>query len=638
MISETSPDPMLVFSEDDDILKANHAAQEHLRLPLDELLSSNISQFFQEKKAKQFMDNLLTSIHLVHRLPGRETENELTITRQDGTAFYATVQIGIKLIHEHTMIACTIRDITERKKHESLIKHMAYHDYLTDLPNCRAFNEQLTQELKQGKENHHPVSILFLDIDHFKNINDSLGHSIGDQVLKKAGNVLRSIIPDTCFLARIGGDEFTMILPNTERERVLEIADHILEAFNKPLLINDYELFVTTSIGLSMFPYDGDFPEELVRHADIALNQAKEQGKNKYRIFHAGMNIQTYRSFALQNDLRKAIDQGELEIYYQPRVNIRTGKIASAEVLLRWNHPNWGRISPGEFIPLAEQTGQITAIGDWVVKTVVQHMQQWKEAGYEPIRIAVNFSASQFMQKDLLKQLKQLFSNTGLSPTRLEIEITESALIKNQEFINETLNKIRELGMLISIDDFGTGYASLNYLSRLPVDILKIDQSFTQGITKESHVDRQIMKMIINLMKALNLSVVAEGVETEEQYQFLAKENYDEMQGYLLSHPLPLDAFEKLLREDGVLHELVEEADQHIEEEKHNNMLLHTLTAIQQRYGLTNREKEVFELVITGLMNKEISEKLFISQHTVKNHISNIFQKLGVTDRAQAMA
>ena len=637
VISETSTDAMLVLDERGQILKANLAARNHLNCTSEEILTRNIIDFFQEKTARNFIKRLIDGWIPAQHFTGIEKENELTITRSDGTEFLANVQIGVKIIQNTTIIATTIRDITEKKKHEALIEHMAYHDFLTSLPNRRAFYDRLNKEIKKGKENNYPVSVLFLDMDRFKNINDSLGHSVGDDVLKVVSERLRSILPGSGFLARIGGDEFTIILPKISREDALETAERILDAFNEPVVIQPYELYVTTSIGLSTFPYDGEVGEELVKHADVALYQAKEQGKNKYRVFHTGMNIQSYRSFIMQNDLRKAIVRDELEIYYQPRMSSATGKITSAEALLRWNHPDWGIVSPGEFIPLAEQTGQIDLIGEWVFAQVVRQITDWKKQGFDPVRIAVNFSARQFLQKDLLENLQGVIKRYGVAPEQIEIEITESTFLESKDFISHTLQKLRDLGISISIDDFGTGYASLNYLSRLPIDILKIDKTFIDDIVSPRSTNRIITSMIIQLAKTLDLKVIGEGVETEAQFDYLASEGCDEVQGYLLSHPLNKTEFEALLQEGKVLPEKIEHQEQ-VDTRTIDIEIKNEMVGLKAEYGLTTREIEVFELIANGLSNKEISEKLYISPHTVKNHITKIFQKMDVADRAQAMA
>ncbi|MCG7344115.1 EAL domain-containing protein [Sporosarcina sp. ACRSL] len=638
VISETSKDSMIILSEDGEILRVNPSGQKKLQYHETELLGTNLRMLFTDDESKVYLENLFMSIQRYGSIHGYESHKERYVTRKDGTTFLSEIQFGLKIIQDKTIIACTIRDITEQKKSESLIKHMAYHDYLTDLPNRRSFNETLISHLKDAREVNQPLGIMFLNMDRFKYINDSLGHSIGDRVLQEVSGRLRSSVRDQDFLARVGGDEFNIILPNTDRESALEVADHILEALQQPLSVNDYELYITTSIGLSIFPYDGEDFNELIKNADVALYRAKEQGKNNYHVFHTGMNMQSYRSFIMQNDLRKAIERDEFELVYQPRVNVATGKVESAEALLRWNHPSWGAVSPSEFIPLAEQTGQIVEIGNWVLHTACQQIKRWEKNNYTSIRIAVNFSSQQFMQKDLLSTVERILEETKVAANLVEIELTESALIHHEEFIITTLQRLREMGITISIDDFGTGYSSLHYLSLLPIHILKIDKSFIQGITDKTNENRMITSTIISLAKSLNLSIIAEGVETKEQFEFLSLHHCDEVQGYLFSPPVPQRTFEKMMHENDLVFDVEVEHDREVHQEQMENPIPAALEQLKEQYAITARELEVFDLLLEGLSNKEISQDLYISEHTVKNHITHIFQKLNVSDRAQAMA
>lgn len=640
VISETSKDSMLILNKEGNILKMNPACERQLQYQVIELQDENIRTLFTNDEANTYIEGLLAFIQRYGSLRGHENKREINITRKDGTTFLSEIQIGLKVVQNKMIVACTIRDITLEKKNEALIQHMAYHDFLTELPNRRAFNERLITNLKQAKKSNQPLAVMFLDMDRFKYINDSLGHSIGDRALQEVSSRLNSSVRDQDFVARMGGDEFTIILPNTDREQALDIADHILQSFQNPLMVNHYELFITTSIGLSIFPYDGEEFEDLIKHADIALYQAKEHGKNKYDVFHTGMNIQSYRSFIMQNDLRKAIENNELELVYQPRINISTGEVESAEALLRWNHPSWGVVSPDEFIPLAEQTGQIAEVGDWVLRAACEQMKRWQKDGYAPIRIAINFSAIQFMQKDLLSNIEQVLTETGVASNCLEIELTESTLLANEEFIINTLRRLREMGVSISLDDFGTGYSSLQYLSQLPMNILKIDKTFIQGITNEPTVSRSITEAIIKLAKSLELSIIAEGVETDAQFQFLALNHCEEVQGYLFSPPVPHKTFEEIILQDnyGTMSKKLMQEVKVIHQEDIEDPIPEALVQLHKEFNLSPRELEVFKLITTGLTNKEISENLFISEHTVKNHISNIFRKMNVTDRAQAMA
>ncbi|WP_156288207.1 EAL domain-containing protein [Oceanobacillus salinisoli] len=647
VINETSIDSMLILDKDGIILKINPSVKQMFHYDESDLIGKNISILFTYEDSKRFIAKLVSTIKHIGSLSGIEKQKELDVTRRNGTSFLAEIQIGLKVVDDEHLIACTIRDITKQKKNEELVKHMAYHDFLTDLPNRRSLNVNLTEILRHAKQFNETFGVMFLDMDRFKYINDSLGHMMGDCVLREVSKRLHTNVREGDFVARISGDEFSVLLPNTDREGSLEVAERIIEAFQKPMLIDKYELYLTTSIGLSMFPYDGDHAIELLKNADTALYRAKEQGKNNYNVFHSGMNMQSYRSFIMQNDLRRAIENKEFELFYQPRVNLESQKVVSAEALIRWNHPNWGMVRPMEFIPLAEETGQIIKIGEWVLRTVCEQIRTWQESGIAPIQIAVNFSARQFLQTNLIDNIEQLLQETGVDPNLLEIELTETVLLKNEELTTKTLQKLRDMGISISIDDFGTGYSSLHYLGRLPLNTLKIDQSFVKGISDKTNENRSIITTIISLAKSLNLNVIAEGVETEEQLAFLKGQDCEEVQGYLFSPPVPLDHFtEAILQGDPslFLHTekqgpvLAEVSATIPEEVTKQNVIENALEQIKEIYQTTSRELEVFELILAGLSNKEISEKLFISEHTVKNHISKIFQKLDVNDRAQAMA
>ncbi|HWL27210.1 MAG TPA: EAL domain-containing protein [Ureibacillus sp.] len=536
----------------------------------------------------------------------------------------------------------------------SVIEYMAFHDGLTDLPNRRMLKDQLLLKLDQAKKMKQTLGIMYLDLDRFKYINDSLGHIVGDKLLQEVARRLSSSVREGDFVARVGGDEFNIMLPETDRENALEVAEHILNSFKQPFFIDNYELFITTCIGLSIFPYDGEDSVSLLRNADAALYRAKEQGKNKYKVFHSGMNIQSYRTFLMQNDLRKASERGEFTLVYQPRVDIESGKITSAEALLRWNHPSWGTISPVEFIPIAEEISLIVEIGEWVLREVCEQINSWKEKGISPVRIAINFSAQQFSQKHLIKHIQQILTETEVNPELLEIEITESAILGNEDIILQTLQRLKKMGIRISLDDFGTGYSSLNYLRRFPIDTIKIDKSFIQDISENKNESKAIVESITNLAKKLNMSIIAEGVETEEQLDVLKEYDCQEFQGYLCSPPILPKDFEQFLSNvsENLLvskNSVVKESQPSINinsmnlyqsEEKNlkQEILEAAINQTKELYFLSSREMDVFKLIISGLSNKEISEQLFISEHTVKNHITRILQKLNVTDRVQAIA
>lgn len=644
VINETSMDAMLLCDIDGHIIKFNPTMKSMFEYSNVDVVGRNIFDLPSSEEAALYISALFDEINQTGTLMNIENKTEMTLIRKDGSSLVSEVQIGVKMIQGKIIIAFTFRDITEQKRNEELIKHMAYHDQLTNLPNRRSLNEELNKCLQQAKATNLPLGFLYIDMDRFKYINDSLGHAIGDLALAEIAKRLSDTVQETGFVARVGGDEFNVILPNANREDSLEAAEKIIQSFQEPIFIHHYELYITASIGLSVYPFDGVDAQDLMKNADAALYRAKELGKNAYNVFHTGMNMQSYRSFLMQSELRKAISLNQLELYYQPRVNIETGKMESAEVLLRWNHPVWGIVSPVEFIPLAEETGLIIEIGEWVLLQACQQLQTWKLKGLECARLSINFSPRQFLQRDVVERMNNIFITTGISPSAIEIEITESVLIKNEELAISVLNKLRNMGVSISIDDFGTGYSSLFYLNRLPVDILKIDRSFTKGIMEEGSESRSIISTIVSLAKALGLKVVGEGVETAEQYQFLCDQNCEEAQGYLFSPPVPCSRFELMLLQGiaGITKEKTSRSDFLIttsKSERHTqSMIANALLKIKMQYAVSAREIEVFELVISGLSNKEISEKLFISEHTVKNHITRIFQKLNVADRAQAMA
>ncbi len=553
--------------------------------------------------------------------------------------------VEIYTIKKQLMIQTELLEIKNKE-----IEFMALHDYLTGLPNRRMFQDELTVWVKESKKRNQAIGVVVLDIDYFKYVNDSLDFNTGDRVLKEIAKRLKATVREGDFVARFGGDEFSIILPNTDREETLEIATKINVAFNEPLYIDHYELFFTASVGLSIFPYDGEDPVTLVKNAGTALFRAKEQGKNNYKVYHSGMNLQSYRTFIMQNDLRKAIERQELSIVYQPRMKLENGKITSAEALLRWEHPKWGILSPSEFIPLAEETGQIIEIGEWVLTTVCSQLNEWNKTELSSIRIAVNFSAQHFLQKDLVDKIQRILSEYKVSPSLLEIEITESVILGNETVISKTLHQLKDMGIQVSIDDFGTGYSSLSYLRRFPIHALKIDRTFIQEISSDSPNDTVLTEAIISLAHNLNMSVIAEGVETEMQMSVLRQLKCEEIQGYLLSPPLIKEKFEAFLLGHNEIDFISEKRTTSLSDHKKiasepfnepetiHKEITGTIQITKEVFGLSSREVDVFELLLTGLTNKEISEKLFISEHTVKNHITRIFQKMNVTDRVQAIA
>jgi diguanylate cyclase (GGDEF)-like protein/PAS domain S-box-containing protein len=450
-------------------------------------------------------------------------------------------------------IVCVAQDITERKKSVERLNYLASHDSLTNLPNRNLLSDRLGHAISRARWHKRLVAILFLDLDRFKMINDTLGHSIGDLLLQAIADRLSVILRDGDTVARLGGDEFVIILDDVAREEdVAKVAQKILETLSRPLMLKGQEIFMTASIGISLFPNDGDDSQNLLKNADTAMYLAKEQGRNNYQHFSPNMNVKTLERLALETNLRHALERKELILHYQPFLNLSTGKIIGMEALVRWRHPDLGLISPAKFIPLAEETGLIVPISEWVLKSACEQNRAWQTAGLPPIHIAVNLSARQFQEKNLAMMVKQVLKETGLDPAYLELELTESVIMKNAETTTAVLREFHDLGIEISIDDFGTGYSSLNYLKRFPVNKLKIDQSFVREITTDPD-DAAITVAIIAMGHSLHLKVIAEGVETKEQLEYLRSIDCDEIQGYLFSRPLPAEESTKILAEGRTL-------------------------------------------------------------------------------------
>ncbi|MFZ3591791.1 EAL and GGDEF domain-containing protein [Bacillus sp. DJP31] len=436
------------------------------------------------------------------------------------------------------------RDITDRKTTEKTIEYMAFYDELTGLPNRNMFRNRLKEALENPENT--VLAVLFLDLDRFKIINDTKGHTTGDLVLKSVAERLAIAVQNKGLVSRQSGDEFIVLLENYEKEKVIEVAQRILVQFSNPFLINGDEFFVTTSIGISMFPIDGDDQETIIKHADTAMYLAKERGKNNYQFYTSNLNRIALRKMELENALRKAVEQDQLSLHYQPQIDITTGRIVGVEALVRWQHPELGTIPPCEFIPLAEETGLIVKLGKWILRTAVEQNKAWQETGFTPIPVAVNISVRQLQDDHFVRDVNVVLEQTKLDPCYLELEITES-IMQNIEQSSLVLNKLKQLGLKLSIDDFGTGYSSFSYLKHLPIDSIKIDKSFVDDILIHSNKG-SIVKTIIDMGHNLNFTVIAEGIEKEEQATFLKEYTCEIGQGYFYSKPLPPELIEPLLR------------------------------------------------------------------------------------------
>ncbi len=447
------------------------------------------------------------------------------------------------------VIQSIARDITDRKRAEETIRRQAYYDVLTNLPNRMLFKDRLEQAMKHAHRNKQMLGVIVLDLDRFKNINETLGHLLGDKLLVAVSERLLGILNESETIARFGGDEFTLLLPQVNNvEEATQHAQKIIELLAAPFKLSNHELHVTTSIGIAFYPDDGENSEILLKNAETAMYRAKEQGRNNYQLYASIMNVSAFKQLLMENSLRRALEKEEFVVYYQPQIDIKTQKIIGAEALVRWQHPDLGLVFPTEFIGLAEETGLIVPIGEWVIRKVCSQMKKWQDTGYDKVCVSVNLSARQFQQRNLVNNIAHILQETGLDPQYLGLEITESIAMKNADFTISALMELKKMKIHLSLDDFGTGYSSLSYLKRFPLETLKIDRSFVRDITTDPN-DAAIVTAVVALAHSLKLNVVAEGVETEGQLSFLKSHDCDHVQGYIYSHPLSEENFLKTLRE-----------------------------------------------------------------------------------------
>ncbi|TSA41273.1 MAG: EAL domain-containing protein, partial [Betaproteobacteria bacterium] len=441
-----------------------------------------------------------------------------------------------------------IKDITEKKRYQAQLERQANFDDLTGLPNRNLLADRLAQALARCRQSGENLAVLVFNLDHFKEINDSLGRGIGDKLLREVSGWLGTVSGTVDTLAHLGGDEFVLLAEDGEARETVSLAQSILNALAQPFLIEGRELFLSASIGIAIFPKDGEDGETLLNNAGAAMYRAKTLGGNSFNFYAAEMNARSLGRLNLVNELRHAVERGELRLYYQPQMSLRSGEIIGMEALVRWQHPVRGLVPPMEFIPLAEETGLILPIGEWVLRTACTQNQAWQAAGLPAVAVAVNLSARQFEGQDMVALTRQVLLETGLAPCYLELELTESAAMGNADTFVGILEALKGLSVTLSIDDFGTGYSSLSYLKRFALDRLKIDQSFVRDIVQDSD-SAAIAVAVIALAHGLGLSVIAEGVETEEQLTFLRARGCDEMQGYYFSKPIPAADLEQLLRD-----------------------------------------------------------------------------------------
>jgi diguanylate cyclase (GGDEF)-like protein len=445
------------------------------------------------------------------------------------------------------VFVATALDISERLEAERQMIHQANFDQLTKLPNRYYMMSHIDKAFTRSRRNNTKVSLLFMDLDNFKDINDSLGHSVGDELLKQVAFRLRSLVREADTPARFGGDEFLIMLEGLYQQGQAEVVAHKLtRCFKKPFFLGKHEIYTSASIGISTYPDDGNSADLLLQYADTAMYYAKQSGRNNYRFFSHELRANIDEQLAIESRLRHAIKNNELHLFFQPKINIIEEKIIGAEALLRWSNPDLGNVPPDVFIPIAEKYGLIEDIGSWVLEMACREASHWQTISSQDLHVAVNISPQQFRSKDLLKKVDNILQTSGLPAKLLEMEITETLLIQDTEEPLEILNALRERKITLSLDDFGTGYSSLSYLKRFPIQILKIDRSFIQNLADNQH-DRSLVDAIIAMGHSLELRIVAEGVESQEQLEFLRKRNVKVVQGYLFSPPVSIKDFRALL-------------------------------------------------------------------------------------------
>lgn len=544
-VFDNSSDAIVVTDRNNLIISVNPAFSEITGFPREEVVGKNPKMFSAGRQPPEFYTHMWHELDKFGKWSG-----EIWNRRKSGELYPEWLSISTVKDNKGdiTHYVGIFSDITERKQAEERVRHLAHYDALTDLPNRTLFHDRLQQALIQAQRNHEQVAVMFIDLDRFKVINDTLGHGIGDLLLQSVAQRLTHCVRQGDTVCRQGGDEFVILLPKIGRaEDAALVAQKVLDSISRPFSLEGHELHISSSIGISFFPNDGVTVDVLMKNADVAMYRAKELGRNNYQFYLADMNARSFERLALETSLRRALEHKELELYYQPLMDADGRLMIGVEALVRWNHPELGLIHPNQFISLAEETGLIVQIGEWVLRTACQQARTWLDEGYRPLRISVNLSPRQFRQSDFMNIINDIIRETGFDPHWLEMEVTESMLMQNTEDNIVLLNQLKVLGISIAVDDFGTGYSSLSYLKRLPIDTLKIDRSFVNDVT-DNNDDAAIVDAIISLAQSLSLKVIAEGVEKTEQQDFLRDHHCNEMQGFLFSHPLPAAQFIELLK------------------------------------------------------------------------------------------
>lgn len=543
-ILEATPDMVVILGPDGDLHYLNKAGRKFLDVELDEdVRSFYLSDMFPESLAEQVVLNIMPEVKQNGVWSG-----ESTIQVGDREVPVSLVMLGHYgedgYVEYFSAIA---RDISERKRFEEEMEHAATHDGLTDLPNRLLLMDRFNSALKHAVRAGTFVAVMFIDLDNFKRVNDTLGHYAGDMLLRITARRIKKVLRPTDTVSRHGGDEFSIIITDLESvENAITTLRKIKAEFERPVIVYNNEVYVTFSTGIALYPHDGESVEDLLRHADTAMYRAKSSGPGQYRFYAPAMNARGHEMLALEAELRRALEKQEFLLHYQPQVDLRSGNVVGVEGLMRWQHPTRGLVSPLDFIPLLESSGLIIPAGEWVLREACKACRDWIKKGLNDIRVSINVSALQFNDPDFLEKVHTIIREEQVPPDRLELEITENIVMQDPEGTCEILQALHDLGVRIAVDDFGTGYSSLAYLKRFPIDILKIDRTFIHDLGKDDS-DDAIVEASISMAQKLGLETIAEGVETAQQLDFLRMRGCDLVQGYYLSRPLSGDAIEALL-------------------------------------------------------------------------------------------
>ncbi|MFC7408241.1 EAL domain-containing protein [Hydrogenophaga atypica] len=544
-VFENSSEGFLVTDAQQRIVKVNPAFTRITGYGVQDILGKTPRHLASGHQNREFYANMWHELHTTGQWQG-----EVWNRRKDGQVYPEWLSITRVMDHEGQPrhYIAIFSDTSQRKAHEAQIRALAHFDPLTGLANRTLLKDRVDHDLSQAKRQHQPLTLMFLDLDHFKNINDSLGHHIGDLLLVEVGRRISAVVREQDTVARLGGDEFVAVLPGTNAQEATHVARRLLDRISQPYQLEQHELTITPSIGMALYPEDGADYQTLYRCADTAMYRAKQEGRNGFSFFTAEMQASSIRTLQLDNALRRALERDQLSLHYQPQVSLDTGDIVGVEALLRWNHPDWGPVTPGEFVPVAESSGQIIQIGEWVLRTACQQLKAWRDAGLPDMVLAVNLSAVQFRLPHLPEMVMALLDEAQLPPECLELELTESVAMHDPQGAIATMNRLHDRGILMSVDDFGTGYSSLSYLKRFRVYKLKIDMSFVRDMCADPE-DASIVSAIINLAQSLGLKTIAEGVETEAQMAMLREQGCNEIQGYHVGRPMAAAPFEAWVRE-----------------------------------------------------------------------------------------